>query len=98
MTLRDENGGEMIGVVANLSPGGLLLHSKASFAVNATHQVQLNWRLPDTPDTHGMRIGITAMWSAPADNGEASWTGFQIIDISDEDQWRLQGLISEQER
>lgn len=83
-----------IGAVANISKAGLLVNSVKGYPINATLQGILNWRTDDSPEMQSMAIGITALWATPADRQGAHWIGFHIIDISAEDQQRLDALIA----
>lgn len=83
-----------VGAVANISTNGLLINSAQPYQLDATLQVKLNWHGRDNPESHSMNIGITALWETPADKNGARWLGFQIIDISDEDQHMLDEIIA----
>lgn len=94
--LQDRTADNTLGTVANISHNGLLVNSQDGFPVNATLQARLCWHNPDAASQHDIPVGITALWTTAADNAGAFWTGFEIIDISDEDQARLDALIAQE--
>ena len=88
----DPEDGQPLGALANLSRHGLMLNSAAPFTAQASYQALLCWPRADGTEQH-IAVGIHALWcsTGPADS---HWTGFEVIDISDTDQARLDDLIA----
>lgn len=90
----DQDSGRRIGCVVNLSAEGMMLFSESEIPVAAIFQFRLV--LEDPVDgREGVKCGAESLWSSPANSENSYWTGFQIIDISDEDSRFLNTLISD---
>ena len=85
---------ESIGTVANISLGGfLLITDNASIPEGAVYQLSI--RGGDTEGSSaGIDLGATCLWQAEANTPGSTWAGFQIIDISDQNERRLQDYIA----
>ncbi len=88
MNVTDANNGSVIGQLVNLSHDGLMLVSATPFEAGAV--LQLWVPLPDSPEgDSSILVGVESLWCQDANDTGAFWTGFHIIDISPDDQARL---------
>lgn len=87
MTISDANSGSVVGQLVNLSHTGLMLVSAT--CIEAGTVLQLKVPLPGGADEEPLLIGVESLWCQDANDSGAYWTGFQIIDISPQDQARL---------
>jgi c-di-GMP-binding flagellar brake protein YcgR len=87
----DAHSGEVIGQLVNLSSDGLMIASANRIQNNTVLQM----RIPLVRDGHHLeiRIGAESLWCEDANDSGTHWSGFQIIDISPEDQRILDRVI-----
>ncbi|HEC16633.1 MAG TPA: PilZ domain-containing protein [Sedimenticola sp.] len=77
----DVNSGDIIGCLANISSGGLMLVGAASIAPGTLFQLQIS--LPTPVDgTQTVEFGVECLWCQQAKGRRNYWSGMQIIDIS----------------
>ena len=78
----DEMTGNSLGHLANLTPEGLMLVSRAPIPVGSIFQLGI--RVPPLPNSMDkLRFGAESVWASQAgDKGGYFWSGFSIIDIS----------------
>jgi len=92
LEVSDQITGTQIGRVVNISAEGLMLLSQEPFLVGSVYQLDLV--LPGTSDEESkVSFGAEAVWTLEAMQPESFWTGFRIIDISNEDVLRIDDLI-----
>ena len=72
-----------IGIVGNISIGGLMLISRNPMYQDGTLQVSLR-SLPGAVDADSIELGINVLWVTPANSPGEHWAGVEIIDASDE--------------
>jgi hypothetical protein len=89
----DAHSGTVIGQLVNLSSDGLMIASTQCIEYNTVYQM----RIPLTRGNDHMeiRIGAESLWCEDANDSGMHWTGFQIIDISPEDQRILDNVIGD---
>ena len=84
----DKPSGQEIGQLVNISEEGIMIMGSQPIAENSI--MQLSLLFDGEPE---MSIGVESLWSQSS--GEAShWTGFYIIDISEQDQQRIRDMAS----
>ena len=84
----DKPSGQEIGRLVNISEDGIMIMGSQPIAENSIMQLSLVY--DDAPE---MSIGVESLWSQSS--GETShWTGFYIIDISEEDQQRIRDMAN----
>lgn len=93
ITVTDKNNGEVIGNLGNISLGGFMLISNRSLPINRLYQLKISVPQPDGA-TSVVNIGADSLWAQQLPDKETFWTGFQIIDISDEDAKLIEKLCS----
>jgi hypothetical protein len=95
LLVTDTMTGNTLGKVGNLSVDGLMLISSRPLGERRVYQVQ--FAIPNGHDPEArLCVGIQCLWSAPTHGEHSHWTGCQIIDISDEDQIRLDAWVEGQ--
>jgi len=72
--------GSELGIVGNLSAGGLLLISNRELFQDGVLQLSINVLAQDLPGGE-IPIGVRVLWSAPAHSPDQHWAGLEIIDI-----------------
>lgn len=92
-TIRDAHSGKAIGQLVNLSAGGLMI--AGSQHIDCNHVCQM--RIPLVKDNRQVeiRVGAESLWSEDTNDSGTHWTGFQIIDISPEDQLILDAVVGD---
>lgn len=80
----DAHSGKVLGELVNLSADGLMLVSQDCISGGTVCQMRI-------PLVRGDRkveilVGAESLWCDDANSSGSFWTGFQIIDISPEDQ------------
>ncbi len=76
----DHHTGVSLGQVVNITTEGLLLISREPIAIDTVFQMDVHLTNP----IGTLSFGATALWSSPARQEGSFWTGFHIIDISQE--------------
>lgn len=80
-----------IGNVVNISQGGFMLSSHGIIIPEGTiYQLQL---MEDSAKLN-INAGATCLWQTEANAKDSHWAGFQIIDISPEDEETLKSYLS----
>ncbi|WP_457673872.1 PilZ domain-containing protein [Thiolapillus sp.] len=88
----DRLDGTALGVLINVSKGGFMMLSEGNCPeAGEIRQVQLIDHETGDPD---ISVGATCLWHDEANARHSYWSGFQIIDISPEEQEKLDRYIS----
>jgi len=81
----------LLGTVMNISQGGFMLASHGSIIPEgAIYQL----RLQEEQTAMDINLGATCLWQTEANATDSHWAGFQIIDISAEDEAVLISYIA----
>lgn len=81
----------LLGNIVNISQGGFMLASHGStIPEGAIYQL----RLQEEQAAMDISLGATCLWQTEANATDSHWSGFQIIDISAEDEARLISYIA----
>lgn len=96
VTVVEQDSGESLGVVVNLSQEGIMLVNSKPLQPDCLYQIRLN--IGDGVITGvsncSINLGIDCLWTNPAEGKAAMyWAGCQIIDVSDEAAELVQKLI-----
>ena len=92
LEVTDQITGAKLGRVVNISAEGLLLLSADIIDTGSVYQLDL--KLPRLIKNHSqISFGAVAVWSTPAAQPDSYWTGFHIIDASDDDVIAIDELI-----
>jgi len=85
---------EKLGMLANLSADGFMMIGPALVSEGNTYQIKLS--LSDPIDGHShIDMAAECLWTNIADSEGKIWSGHRIIDISEEDQKRVEFLIEQ---
>ncbi|TLY52485.1 MAG: PilZ domain-containing protein [Gammaproteobacteria bacterium] len=90
----DSISGRSLGHIGNLSADGMLLISPRALPANTLYQVSFKLPAKTGFSTRAIEIGVHEQWGEAASAPGQFWTGFRIIDISPEDQERLNEWVS----
>jgi len=83
-----------IGSVVNISMGGFLLITESpSIPEGAVFQLTLRCR-NDEKSISDVSLGATCLWHARGNSRDNNWNGFQIIDISEDQEAALKNYIN----
>jgi len=83
--------GQEIGVIGNVSPGGMMLITTQQLHANGILQLKI-----DVPAELGyglIAMGMKILWCTPANSPNEYWAGLETIDIGPADRELLQQLI-----
>ena len=89
----DAHSDAVIGQLVNLSSDGLMIASSRCIEFNTVYQMRIPLARGD--DHLEIRIGAESLWCEDANDSGMHWTGFQIIDISPEDQRILESVLGD---
>lgn len=81
-----------LGRIVDISVEGMMLLSPEEIPVQAIYQLQIP--LPPELEVCGrVSLGVESLWSRQSNDGTQYWTGFHVIDISDEDRDCIERLV-----
>ena len=78
----DANEGSTLGTLVNITTQGLMLVGQVPIADRSVYQIDMLFPLPNG-EHEKLSFGAESLWCSRATE-EHYWTGFQIIDISEE--------------
>jgi len=88
----DKLSGRVLGVLINVSRAGFMMLSEGKCPeAGGIHQLQIVSEEEETPD---ISLGATCLWNEEANARHSYWSGFEIIDISPEEQEKLDAYIA----
>ena len=88
----DQITGTQLGKVVNISAEGVMLLSHEPISTGSVYQLDL--KLPRLIKNHSkISFGAEAVWSIEAAQPDSYWTGFRMIDISEENILTIDNLI-----
>lgn len=79
----DRGDDSRMGVVVNVSPGGMMVAGDRPVVTDRLYRLRLELATPVAGKTR-IHLGADALWSQNAEGGQY-YTGFQLIDIADDD-------------
>jgi hypothetical protein len=87
----DKPTGRDIGQLVNISEDGIMILGTQAIAENSIMQLSLVFDSESgrTPD---INVGVESLWSHSGTEGSGHWTGFYIIDVSDQDRERIRKM------
>jgi len=92
LEVSDQHTNSTLGQVVNISAEGLMLMSDEPFSVGSVYELDL--RLPRLVKGHSkVSFGAEVIWTTPASQPGSYWSGFRIIDVSEEDVLTIDELI-----
>jgi hypothetical protein len=93
ITATDRHTGNVIGQLVNFSDSGIMLMSSKPVAADCVRQLSLSVDSGKGQE-EPIHLGVESLWSHASDDNSCHWTGFIIIDISEQNLERLHALIS----
>ena len=85
--------GEAIGIVGNLSLGGMMLISRRELQPDGI--LQLVIEVPSALGGAPIPVGAKILWCTPANSPNEFWAGLETIDIAASDRDALQQLLDQ---
>lgn len=85
--------GEQLGVIGNLSLGGMMLIANQQLHADGVLQLKIN--VPNELGSGRISMGVKVLWCTPANSPREYWAGLETIDISDTDRDSLQQLLDQ---
>lgn len=92
LEIADQITGVQIGRVVNISAEGLMLLGQEPIITGSVYQLELHLRQASGEQTK-ISFGAEAVWTMEATQPDSFWTGFRIIDISNEGVLLIDELI-----
>lgn len=84
---------KIIGQMVNLSEDGFMVIGDDLVRENCLYQLQ--FLLSGSPEgISELNVGAECLWRNESGSGTQFWSGFHIIDISDEDKHRISQLVN----
>lgn len=88
----DRQSGRNFGRLVNISEEGIMILTTEPVTENAVFQLALEFC--DSSDASvPVEIGVECLWSHEGSNPGQYWSGFYIIDISEQNQERIRSLL-----
>lgn len=87
----DKPTGQEIGQLVNISEEGIMIMGSQPIAENSIMQLSLVFDSESSPHAD-ISIGVESLWSQSSSEDANYWTGFYIIDISEQDQQRIRDM------
>ncbi len=91
--LYDAHSGEAVGELVNLSSDGLMAASSDCICCGSVCQLRIP--LMKGEQQVDIHVGAESLWCEDANDSGTYWTGFQIIDISPDDQLILDAIVGD---
>lgn len=92
LPVTDVNTGQVVGELVNISSTGFMLFAATPLTPHSIFQLSLQIPRPARGiDT--LYFGAECLWCASADRPERHWIGFQLIDISQQEQEALEYFV-----
>lgn len=88
----DLDSGKHIGNLLNISMSGLMLLSQAPIELDKLYRLEIQLA-SEVNGKSVLQVGADALWNNALSGDKYFWTGFQIIDISEEDLQIIQQLL-----
>ncbi len=88
----NKSSGEQLGMLVDLSIGGLLMITMGDVQVNQIYQLQIILPQP-AGKSKTIEFSAEVAWADLQQPKETSWAGFQVIDITDYELERIGELI-----
>jgi hypothetical protein len=85
--------GEELGIIGNLSQGGMMLITTRQLFPNGVLQLRIE-NLADPGETP-ITLGVKVLWCVPANSPNEYWTGLETIDAASADRMALQRLLDQ---
>lgn len=85
--------GEQLGVIGNLSLGGMMLIANQQLQADGIMQLKID--VPKELGSGLICMGVKILWCTPANSPKEYWAGLETIDISDTDRESLQLLLDQ---
>lgn len=92
LVVTDVNTGRVVGELVNISSAGFMLFAATPLLPHSVFQLSLQIPKP----VHGidtLYFGAECLWCAPADRPEHYWSGFHLIDISQQEHEALEYFV-----
>ena len=92
LEVSDQHTNTILGKVVNISAEGLMLITNEPFTVGSVYELDL--KLPCLIKGHSkVSFGAEVVWSTPASQPGSHWSGFRIIDVSEDAVLTIDDLI-----
>lgn len=91
VVVKDAHTGEILGQLVNLSVDGFMLMGPLCIAPGTVRQLCIPFA--QETGTGTLTVGAESLWCQDANDTGSHWSGFQIIDISPEQQKLLYSMV-----
>jgi hypothetical protein len=91
----DEIEDALMGQLANVSYGGMLVITEHALPINAVYQVRIQPRKASTA-LPPFTLGVETLWAQPGPGHHSYWVGMRIVDVSEDGKARLRELMEMQ--
>lgn len=93
MDVWDSAAGKRLGQLVNLHQDGLMVLGDFAFTENKLYTLRV--QIPQTLSNDGdLVLGVDCLWVRTDDETDLQWSGFQIIDVSNEQLAVIQRVIT----
>ena len=91
----DRQTGSTIGQLVNISEDGLMLMGAEPVPENSIYQLSLEFAADSASAAGGpVMVGVESLWCHSSSDQAQHWSGFYIIDISEQDLVRIRQLAT----
>ena len=89
----DRQTGSIVGQLVNISEQGLMLLCREPVPENSIYQLSLEFEADSVSAVDGpVMVGVESLWCHSSSDQAQHWSGFYIIDISEQDLVRIRQL------
>lgn len=94
LAIRNVMNDESLGMLVNISADGFMMIGPANVSEGNIYQLSLT--LAESIDgSNKIDFAAECLWTNTADSEDKIWSGHRIIDVSDDDQERINALIDQ---
>lgn len=90
--VRNTVDGQPMGIIGNLSPGGMMLIANQQLYPKGI--LQLGIDVPEDAHCGPISMGMKVLWCIPANSPDEFWAGLETLDVSPDSQTALYLLMS----
>ena len=92
LAVRNIVDGSQVGIIGNLSPGGMMLITAQQLYPNGILQLSID--VPVAANCGPISIGMKVLWCIPANSPDEFWAGLETLDIAPASKLALEKLLA----
>lgn len=85
--------GDRVGHIGNISRSGMMIICQTEMGEDRLYQLQFTLPSNETDGSREFNVGAQCLWCSEAESTGTYWSGFEVIDIADDEAEILEGLV-----